>query len=224
MQPESPVTAVPDVGRRSVGRPRQFDDDVERERIVVAAYGALKQHGHDLTVAHILATAGVSTRSFYRHFASKDALLCAMYRRDAEYAAALLTKRVAAADTPLTAVKVWVDEIFGFLRSARRAERVSVLGSIPASRAEGADTEATYARALLVAPLRAAIQVGIESGTFVSLDATTVSDLLAVAVLSASGIAGAGTQSASDQAEVTRFCLRALGAPIPPECYESGGA
>jgi AcrR family transcriptional regulator len=41
-------------------------------------------------VADILNEADLSTRSFYRHFASKDQLLCALFRREAEAAAARL--------------------------------------------------------------------------------------------------------------------------------------
>jgi AcrR family transcriptional regulator len=208
---QNPVPA----GRRGVGRPRQFEDTVERERVIVAAYTALKKHGADLTIAHILSAAGVSTRSFYRHFPSKDALLCAMYRRDGEYAAARITARLSAIASPELAVGAWVDEIFGFVSTGRRAERVSVLSSIPASRAEGADEEATYARELLVAPLRTAIEAGIALGVFVPMDANLVSHLLAVAVLHGLGMTSSGIRPPAGQVQITTFCLRALGATVP---------
>ena len=152
-----------EVGKRSVGRPRQFDDDVERRLILDAAYAALRDHGPDFTIANILSTAGVSTRSFYRHFDSKDTLLHAMYLRDGEWAAERLTKRLADASSPRAAVEWWIDEIFSFTRSPRRAERVSVLGSITGVRATGAhevplverssvrDSPATHAAAALTA-------------------------------------------------------------------------
>jgi AcrR family transcriptional regulator len=146
-----------DVSKRAVGRPRQFDDDVERRLILDAAYAALRDRGADFTIANILSTAGVSTRSFYRHFDSKDALLHAMYLRDGEWAAERLTKRLADAGSPREAVEWWIDEIFGFTRSLRRAERVSVLGSITGVRANGADEVTARGRELLVEPLHAAI-------------------------------------------------------------------
>ena len=126
-------------GNRSVGRPRQYDDDVERRLILDAAYEALRDHGQGFTIANILSTAGVSTRSFYRHFDSKDALLAAMYLRDGQWAADRLAKRLVDAGSPREALEWWIDEIFSFTGSPRRAERVSVLGSLTGLRADGAD-------------------------------------------------------------------------------------
>ena len=40
--------------KRSVGRPRQFDDDVERRLILDAAYVALRDRGQSFTIANIL--------------------------------------------------------------------------------------------------------------------------------------------------------------------------
>ena len=49
--------------RRSVGRPRQYGEEVERELIIEAGYRALRDHGNELTIAAILASAGISTLS-----------------------------------------------------------------------------------------------------------------------------------------------------------------
>ena len=194
-----------------MGRPRQYDDAVERGLIVDACYTALREHGADLTIAHILEAAGVSTRSFYRHFESKDALLCAMYRRDGEEAAQRLARRVADSATPREAVVSWVDEIFGFVRSSRRAERVSVFRSILANHAVGIEVEVAHARALLVAPLRDAVTSGVKARVFTAMETELVAELLAVAVLHASGLSYETSGEPLDQRVVTEFCLRALG-------------
>jgi AcrR family transcriptional regulator len=205
------ATADP-TGKRPVGRPRQYDDDVERELILDAAYAALRDTGHELTIAGILASAGVSTRSFYRHFASKDALLCAMYLRDGRWAADRLTKRLADAASPPEAVAWWIDEIFSFVRTPRRAERVSVLGSIASSRAEGFADVAVEARQLLVEPLRAAVRAGIDAGVFGDADPDVTSELLAAAVLHAAGLVAPYRPVGRDAlVATTRFCLEALG-------------
>jgi AcrR family transcriptional regulator len=201
----------PTAARRSVGRPRQHEDDVERRLIFDAAYAALRDHGHDFTIANILEAAGISTRSFYRHFESKDTLLCAMYLRDGEWAAARLAKRLADAATPRQAVEWWIDEIFSFTRSPRRAERVSVLGSIIGTRAEGADVVAFQSRRALIEPLQAAIEAGCGDGTFAVDDPEGVADLIAAACLHAAGLA-VPHRGARDQATTTAFCLRAIGA------------
>src|SRR5947199_263952 len=64
-------------------------DDTEERALVEAAHRAMRRNGFSgATVADILAEAGLSTRAFYRHFASKDELLLAMYRRDSSAVAA----------------------------------------------------------------------------------------------------------------------------------------
>lgn len=200
---------VDEVGKRSVGRPRQFDDEVERRLLLDAAYAALRDRGADFTIADILSAAGVSTRSFYRHFDSKDALLHSMYLRDGEWAADRLAKRLADATSPRQSVEWWIDEIYSFTRSPRRAERVSVLGSITGVRANGADEVAAEARELIVGPLRSAIEAGSADGSFTTSDAMAASDLIAVGVLHAAGLAV--PYRLLDQDATVAFCLRALG-------------
>ena len=56
-------------------------DTGERSRIIEAAYRCLVDSGGGgLSVTGVLNAAGLSTRAFYRHFDSKDALLLAMFR------------------------------------------------------------------------------------------------------------------------------------------------
>ena len=67
------------------GRPRRFEAEDELRILFDAALVVMERNGyHDAAVADILAEADLSTRSFYRHFESKDQLLCALYRREAE--------------------------------------------------------------------------------------------------------------------------------------------
>jgi AcrR family transcriptional regulator len=201
--------ATGEVGKRSVGRPRQFDDDVECRLILDAAYSALRDQGQDFTIANILTTAGVSTRSFYRHFDTKDALLRAMYLRDGQWASERLTKRLTDAASPREAVTWWIDEIFSFTRSPRRAERVSVLGSINGVRVEGADHVAAQGRDLLIEPLHVAITAGCANGSFDASDPATASELVATVALHAAGLSVPNQRL--DQDQTTAFCLRALG-------------
>jgi AcrR family transcriptional regulator len=198
--------------KRSVGRPRQFDDESERTLIFDAAYAAMRDRGQELTIADILAAAGVSTRSFYRHFESKDALLYAMYLRDGEWAAERLLKRLADATSPVVAVEWWIDEIFSFTATAQRAERVAVLSSITGGHDEAAEVVAAQARQLLVTSLRLAIEAGVDEGVFDVDDVGVAAELVAVSALHAAGL---GTphrgRPALDQHATTQFCLRALG-------------
>jgi AcrR family transcriptional regulator len=199
-------------GKRSVGRPRQFGDGAERRLILDAAYACLRDHGPDFTIANILANAGVSTRSFYRHFDSKDALIHAMYLRDGQWAAERLTKRLADASSPREAVEWWIDEIFSFTRSPRRAERVALLGSIVGVRAEGSDAVTARAREVLIESLHGAIEAGVADGSFTTSDTVTAADLVAVAALHAAGLAVPHRRL--DQTQTVEFCMRALGCPL----------
>jgi AcrR family transcriptional regulator len=194
---------------RPVGRPRQYDDEKERELIFSAAYRTLRDKNGHVTIAGILKEAGVSTRSFYRHFESKDALLCAMFRRDAQWAANKIALRLARAASPAQAVEWWIEEIFRMVGDTRRAERVAVLGTIT-STTEGATKESAEARAMLIAPLADAIASGGTDGSFRVDDPASTAELLGATVLYAAGLSGVQTQRLHDVEEVSRLCLAAL--------------
>ncbi|HEY2811939.1 MAG TPA: TetR/AcrR family transcriptional regulator [Acidimicrobiales bacterium] len=153
------------------GRPRRYETAEELQLLFDAAFEVMRQKGYqDVTVGDILAAAGVSTRSFYRHFASKEELLAAMFGRDAEQFAAAIARRVDAAPTPRAAVVVWIDEILGFGLGRGRARRAAVLGSPAAMRALPADVLAR-AGLLLTAPLIGALTAGCADGTIPTVDA-----------------------------------------------------
>jgi AcrR family transcriptional regulator len=197
--------------KRTVGRPRHFDDASERRMILDAAYRVMRDKPSDLTIASVLTAAGVSTRSLYRHFDSKDALVREMYMRDARWAAARLTKRLADAASPTQAVEWWIDEIYSFTREHRRAERVSVLSSITGSRAEGVESVAGEARRMLIAPLHAAIDAGVTAGVFDVDDIGAAAELVSAATMHAAGLSvpyRVGTTL--PQPTTTAFCLAAL--------------
>ena len=86
----------------------------------------MERNGYvDAAVADILREADLSTRSFYRHFESKDQLLCALFRREAEAAAARLHAKVDAAADPRAALDAWIDEILSFGHHRAKAARVA---------------------------------------------------------------------------------------------------
>ena len=71
------------------GRPRRFESEDELRILLDAALVVMERNGYtDAAVADILREADLSTRSFYRHFESKDQLLSALFRREADAAAA----------------------------------------------------------------------------------------------------------------------------------------
>jgi len=162
--------AVPPGPVARAGRPRRYEATDELQRIFDAAFEVMRRGGYqDVTVADILTEAGMSTRSFYRHFTSKDELLQAMFRQDAERFSAAVSRRVELASTPWDAVVTWIDEILGFGLGRPRARRAAVLGSPTVMRTLDPD-ELRRTRALLVAPLTAALAAGAADGSFVGTD------------------------------------------------------
>ena len=212
----SPASARPHSdGRASAGRPRRFEPADELRLLFDAALVVMQRNGYaDVAVADILAEAGLSTRSFYRHFESKDQLLCALYRHEAEGVADRLTARVNAAATPLDALDSWIEEIMSLGYNRRKAARVAVLGSPGAMRAEGYAEESRHANKLLAAPLADLLAAGHREGTFPLADPSADAPLIQSAVWSAAGLNPLREQAlprAQAFASVRSFCWRALG-------------
>jgi AcrR family transcriptional regulator len=62
------------------GLPREFIVQNQRERIITALVDTVAEHGYNATtVAHITKAASVSRRTFYEHFADKEACFLAAY-------------------------------------------------------------------------------------------------------------------------------------------------
>jgi AcrR family transcriptional regulator len=202
------------------GRPRRFEAEDELRLLFDAALVVMQRNGYqDAAVADILAEADLSTRSFYRHFESKDQLLCAIYRREAERAAERLSARVAAAPDPRLALEAWIEEIMSFSQNRRKAARVAVLGSPGAMRAIGYADEARHAGKLLAAPLEALLAEGKRDGTFPLADPSSDAPLVQSVAWAAAGL-NPLREAFRSRAEALRaiqsFCARALGAaPLP---------
>ena len=196
--------------KRPIGRPRHFDDEAERRLILDAAYAVLRDRRTELTISAVLSGAGISTRAFYRHFESKDALLGAMYLHDAHRMHARVTARLAVTASPGDAVIAWIDEIYAMARNPRRAERVAMLGHIPIDDTDVMRAVAAEGIDLLHAPLRAALRAGIETGAFTTSAPDAAAELIAAATLHAVDLTPPTRGTVIDQAITTAFCLAAL--------------
>src|ERR1700685_3595517 len=193
------------------GRPRRFEAEDELRLLLDAALAVMERNGYvDAAVAEILSEADLSTRSFYRHFESKDQLLCALYRNEAERAAERLNAKAAARGSPLEALDAWITEIVSFGHHRTKAERVAVLGSPGAMKAEGYAAETRHAAMLLIAPLEALLLAGRLDGTFPTAEPADA-PLIQSVVWTAAGLnpmrerPGPRTESLR---QVRSFCLR----------------
>ena len=90
---------------------KDLEQDLEEEGLLLqAARGVLRVKGvSGMTVRDVLSKANLGTRAFYRHFASKDELVLAMFTGAAAQEAERLKRRMASATDPLAAVIAWID-------------------------------------------------------------------------------------------------------------------
>jgi AcrR family transcriptional regulator len=208
-QPLPPAT-------RSPGRPRRYQPDVERDRLLIALLEVLHRNaGNDVTVADILEAAGLSTRSFYRHFETKETAIRALYKRDAELFSAHLWRRVDAANGPAEALEVWLYELLGLGYDRRRAERVLAMSTPFVDRVVSGTPEEQLGTDLLEQPLRSVLESGLAQGLFPlarpERDIRTIRALAFETVAWAhSGVLKLSRQEALDH--ILRFSRAALGA------------
>jgi len=196
------------------GRPRRFESEDELRLLLDAAMVVMGRNGYvDASVADILNQANLSTRSFYRHFESKDQLLCALYRREAENAATRLNAKVNAAPSPRAALDAWIDEILSLGQNRAKAARVRVLGSPGAMRAAGYGEETRHASKLLMAPLEALLAAGAVDGSFPLADPPADADLIRSAAAGLTLSSDGASWRSETARQVRSFCARALGAP-----------
>jgi AcrR family transcriptional regulator len=208
-QPAASVTRPP-------GRPRLYEPDDERDRLLAALLEVLRRNGgQDATVSDILEEAGMSTRAFYRHFETKEDAIRDLYRRDAESFNAHLWRHIDAANDPRDALEVWVNEILGLAYDRRRAERVSAMRTPIVTRALAGTREEQLGTDLLEQPLRSVLESGLAQGLFPlakpELDIRTIR-AMAFEVISwaGTGVVKLSRREALDH--ILRFSLAALGA------------
>jgi AcrR family transcriptional regulator len=84
--PAPPAEASPRLPAGRHGLPREFITQNQRERIITAMVDTVAERGYNATtVAHITKAASVSRRTFYEHFADKEACFLAAYDMVADH-------------------------------------------------------------------------------------------------------------------------------------------
>jgi AcrR family transcriptional regulator len=140
---------------------------LEREKIMEAAYRILAADERAaLSVAEVLAEAGLSTRAFYRYFDSKDTLLRAMFRRDSERVLAELQATAAATPNAVEALRSWIYGMVRLTAEPRRRQRALVLDSAEVTRAKGHRAERARYEAAMDAVLTQILHRGRAEGSF----------------------------------------------------------
>lgn len=111
----------------------------ERHAIIKAAFTCLSEpHDGAVPIAAVLARAGLSTRAFYRHFESKDALFLAMQASSGKSLGRRLDQIAADPDgAPAELLARWIRVSFDVMRDARLRGRAIVLDSEEVRAARG---------------------------------------------------------------------------------------
>jgi AcrR family transcriptional regulator len=155
----------------------------EARRLIDAAFVVMRREGTiDPGVRAVVQEAGLSNQAFYRHFASKDALLLAVLADGQRQLVGHLLSRVATASDPEEQIRRWISSVMAQARDRDAAEatrpfacnsgrladlfpadlaasRAELLGSLtPAVRAlGGSDADAELIRDLALARMNDAI-------------------------------------------------------------------
>jgi AcrR family transcriptional regulator len=156
-------------GARTV-EPAQKSED-ERARLLTAAMQVLQRSGWwGFKVESVLRQAGLSTRSFYRHFEKKSDLLLALLEYELGGAAVALRRATAAANTPSDKVRAWLAATIDMAYREDLAKPSSLFAS------HWRELLPEYPEAIdrcverVMAPLAEALQVGKDQGELCSDD------------------------------------------------------
>ena len=188
----------------------------EERALVDAGLAVLRRSGASgLTVADVLAEAGLSTRAFYRHFASKDELVLAVFEGDNRRTVGALREAVDAATGPRAALEAWIDQTLALAFDPRRARRTLTLWreGVRVRRDFPAEFDAILAGVL--APLERVLAAGRADGTFPRAEpAADARSIHAVVWEMVERRLDGDTTLTLDRARAhaLRFCLAALGA------------
>ena len=168
----------------------------------------------DMTIADVLSEAGLSTRAFYRHFASKSDLLLAIYDHEVERYRPLLQRRLDAATTARAASKPGSTSCSrpGSNRARRAHPRDVHLGDPVATGVPGWSSRRCAPRS----PTRSrrCSKPGRADGSFPNAEPARDAQFIRALTweIVEEHLSGAEIDIVAAREDVLRFCLPALGA------------
>jgi AcrR family transcriptional regulator len=187
-------------------------DDVQL--LVAAGRKLLHRDGAaDMTIADVLTEAGLSTRAFYRHFASKSDLLLAIYDNEVDRYTPRLQRRLDGATTARAGLEAWIDELLAAGFEPRRGERTRAMFTWAIPLQQEFPVEFAAVRDALTGPLEAVLEAGRADGSFPNAEPRRHAQFIRALTweLVEERLSGATIEVAAAREEVLRFCLPALG-------------
>ena len=106
---------TPDQSAQVPARSKRADAVRNQQTLLAAAAAVFVTSGVDAPIREIATRAGVGIGTIYRHFPTRADLVVAVYRHQVEACAEAGPTLLADADSPLSALRQWVDLFVGFL-------------------------------------------------------------------------------------------------------------
>lgn len=185
--------------------------DEDRKLIIDAAYRCLAEpHDGPIPVAAILSRAGLSSRAFYRHFASKDDLFLAMLCRECGELARRLDRIADGDGTPAQQLCAWIDTMFALPGDPELGTHLMLLDSDEVRAARGYREARLWLHTERERSLVRILRRGRDDGTFPLTDPDYDAAALNAVISHALTVDDLRTRP-----ELTRrFALRMLGARV----------
>ncbi|ORB68624.1 TetR/AcrR family transcriptional regulator [Mycolicibacterium tusciae] len=196
-------------------RRKKLDPDPGvRDALVNAAAKIVHEEGiAAVSVARVLDRAALSTRAFYRHFDSKDALVSAVFLQIAQIEVRRLKRKMAAASDPVDAVVAWIDGRLDLAFNERIRSDQRKMALEAQSQMFAAPELVSDAYGEILKPLVEQLEKGRAAGLFPGIDPEA--DALSIHGAIWASTARQWTTGDCDKHEVReqifRFCLRGIG-------------
>jgi AcrR family transcriptional regulator len=127
------VATAPRLPAGRHGLPREFIAQNQRERIITALVDTVAERGYNATtVAHITKAASVSRRTFYEHFADKEACFLAAYEMVADHIRDSMQVAAQAFDEWPQKVRAALGTMLSFLAGEPELARVCMIEPVAA--------------------------------------------------------------------------------------------
>lgn len=121
MATSSTDTQDPDPTKRSDARRN-------KATLIAAAARVFAASGVSAPIRRIAQEAGVGVGTVYRHFPNRAALVIAVYRHQVEACAEAGPQLLADADSPISALRQWIDQFVDFLATKHGLAEVATAG------------------------------------------------------------------------------------------------
>jgi len=186
-----------------------------RDALLKAAADIVREEGiASVNVARVLDRTALSTRAFYRHFDSKDALVSAVFLQMAQIEVRRLKRKMSAASNPVDAVVAWIDGRLDLAFNDQVRSDLRRMSLEAQTQMFAAPELIGDAYAEILKPLVEQLEKGGAAGLFPDIDPQADA-------LSIHGAIWAGTErqwATGDcdrhdvRAQIVRFCMRGIGA------------